>query len=372
MSKRGRASSPLAVVIAGFLWVPPSSGQPAPEPWQGLTKSEPTVCSGDQDIVIRNRQIEANGNAVVVSGNCNVKIIGSHIVAGGVAILVSGNGHVEISDSYIRGGGGAIVVSGNGDVVYSGNTLQGGVQQSGNAELEDRGGNKMIGGSVAAGTGVGIGASAVDVDKATMSIGPEGVAIQGGADDRISVGGKGVSVSSGDESVRVDGDAVRLRDGGTEAKISGDWRSVTGSVYQGGDTQRVLVELGATDTGGEIRLDLAGDVLFDFNSSAIRPDAAEQLAKVAFVIRQRAVGEVHLTGHTDSIGKEDYNIQLSRQRAAAVMSWLNEKEHIPANLMVGHGMGSKKPIAYNTLPDGTDNPEGRAKNRRVEFQFATK
>ena len=147
------------------------------------------------------------------------------------------------------------------------------------------------------------------------------------------------------------------------------WRVVTRSTEY--DTEQVLVELGAKTVDDTIQLQLAGDVLFDFDSSAIRPDAAVQLAKVAHVLRDRSVGEVTLVGHTDSIGTDQYNQKLSEARAVAVMRWLNQKEQIPAALMVARGVGSTKPIAYNTMPDGTDNPSGRAKNRRVEIGFGT-
>jgi outer membrane protein OmpA-like peptidoglycan-associated protein len=85
----------------------------------------------------------------------------------------------------------------------------------------------------------------------------------------------------------------------------------------------------------------------------------------------RSAGEIYVIGHTDSMGDDQYNQKLSEARAISVMRWLNETEDIPLALMKGRGMGSKKPITYNTMPDGSDNPEGRAKNRRVEIRFAS-
>lgn len=52
------------------------------------------------------------------------------------------------------------------------------------------------------------------------------------------------------------------------------------------------------------------------------------------------------------------------------MRWLHEGEDIPVQLMRGRGLGSKEPIDY--MPDGRDNPAGRAKNRRVEIYFAVR
>ena len=180
-----------------------------------------------------------------------------------------------------------------------------------------------------------------------------------------------VEVNTGAERIVVDGDQVRIESGGTVTEVSGDWRSA-GTVYVTGDTERILVELGAGTVEDRIQLNLAGDILFDFDSAAIRPDAAAQLAKVAHVIRNRSVGEVHVIGHTDSVGADAYNQNLSRQRAVAVMSWLHRNEAIPAATMVGSGMGSLRPIAHNTHPDGSDDPAGRARNRRVEIQMATR
>ncbi len=156
---------------------------------------------------------------------------------------------------------------------------------------------------------------------------------------------------------------------GGSIEVSRDWRG-TGTRYRAADTDRILVELGAVDEGDVIRLALAGDVLFDFDSTAIREEAAEKLAKAAHVIRQRSVGEVFVVGHTDSVGSDEYNRKLSRERAEAVMSWLSRHQGIPAAVMVGRGMGATKPVAHNTMPDGSDDPAGRAKNRRVEILLA--
>ena len=73
----------------------------------------------------------------------------------------------------------------------------------------------------------------------------------------------------------------------------------------------------------------------------------------------------------DSVGDDTYNPKLSEARAIAVMRWLNVNEGIPLELMRGQGMGAKKPIVHNTHPDGSDDPAGRAKNRRVEIRFST-
>lgn len=188
--------------------------------------------------------------------------------------------------------------------------------------------------------------------------------------ETVTVGAGGdVKVEGLGQEIVVDGDDFRIRSGGAE--VRGDWRGVT-TRYGAADTDRILGELGATKEGDLIQLALAGDILFDFDSTAIRQDAAEQLAKAAHVVRQRAVGEIYVVGHTDSVGEAAYNDKLSQERAAATMSWLHSHESIPATIMIGRGMGSSKPVAYNTMPDGSDNPSGRSRNRRVEILLATR
>ncbi|HNL83480.1 MAG TPA: OmpA family protein, partial [Chitinophagaceae bacterium] len=75
---------------------------------------------------------------------------------------------------------------------------------------------------------------------------------------------------------------------------------------------------------------------------------------------------IEISGHTDSKGKDDYNMKLSQARANAVKNYLIAKG-IAAERMTAVGYGETKPIAPNQI-DGKDNPEGRKKNRRTEFK----
>ena len=76
---------------------------------------------------------------------------------------------------------------------------------------------------------------------------------------------------------------------------------------------------------------------------------------------------MEVAGHTDSKGTDEYNQALSERRARAVYDYLGSKG-IGAERMVGPvGYGESKPIAPNTNEDGSDNPDGRAKNRRTEL-----
>jgi outer membrane protein OmpA-like peptidoglycan-associated protein len=129
----------------------------------------------------------------------------------------------------------------------------------------------------------------------------------------------------------------------------------------------VLQDLGARVTDREIRITMAADVLFDFDKATIRPDAADGLGKVAEVIRSHAAAPVELEGHTDGKGQAPYNLKLSEQRAESVKAWLAKNGGIPAARLKTRGYGMTRPVVPNTRPDGTDDPEGRQKNRRVEI-----
>ena len=63
----------------------------------------------------------------------------------------------------------------------------------------------------------------------------------------------------------------------------------------------------------------------------------------------------------------EYNLKLSQKRAKSVVDYLSKQE-IDINRLEYKGYGETEPIESNTFPDGTDNPEGRAKNRRVSFK----
>ena len=110
---------------------------------------------------------------------------------------------------------------------------------------------------------------------------------------------------------------------------------------------------------------LEDGVLFDFGKSDIRPDAAQTLSKLATVLNNAKVPTAHIYGHTDSVSDEAFNQKLSEDRANAVKNELS-KNGVSATLDAT-GYGETKPVAPNENPDGSDNPAGRALNRRVEI-----
>jgi len=133
-------------------------------------------------------------------------------------------------------------------------------------------------------------------------------------------------------------------------------------VDMGGKVEDLTVQ--ESDT--EMRIDLAADVLFDFDKADLLPKAEETLQKAADLIKQHtAKGVVRIEGHTDAKGGDAYNQKLSERRADAVKRWF-EAHGLHENFATA-GFGAKKPVAPNVKPDGSDDPEGRAKNRRVEI-----
>lgn len=116
----------------------------------------------------------------------------------------------------------------------------------------------------------------------------------------------------------------------------------------------------------QLRLYLAADVLFDFDQSTIRPDAAKTLHQVAVIIRAKSKGVVRVEGYTDSKGNAAYNAGLSLKRAVSVKEWLASKEALNVS-MTTQGFGASNPVVPNTKPDGADDPAGRQRNRRVEI-----
>jgi outer membrane protein OmpA-like peptidoglycan-associated protein len=102
------------------------------------------------------------------------------------------------------------------------------------------------------------------------------------------------------------------------------------------------------------------DVLFRSGSFELAPGARERLAKVSGIVLAYPTLHVTIEGHTDSVGGDEYNQQLSEHRAQAVRDYFVQ-QGINAASVEAHGYGKNEPIASN------DTPEGRQQNRRVEL-----
>ena len=102
------------------------------------------------------------------------------------------------------------------------------------------------------------------------------------------------------------------------------------------------------------------DITFDVNKAVIKPESQKTIAQIASMLKEHPEVRVLIEGHTDSDGADDFNLQLSQQRAEAVKAALG-KDGIDTKRMETKGLGESKPIADNSSDDG------KAQNRRVEF-----
>ncbi len=110
------------------------------------------------------------------------------------------------------------------------------------------------------------------------------------------------------------------------------------------------------------------NIYYDLDSANIRPDAAVELDKLVQILKDNPEIVIELSSHTDSIASVEYNQDLSQRRAQSAVNYMIQRGISP-DRMVAKGYGELRPIARNTNPDGTDNPEGRQKNRRTEFKI---
>jgi outer membrane protein OmpA-like peptidoglycan-associated protein len=102
------------------------------------------------------------------------------------------------------------------------------------------------------------------------------------------------------------------------------------------------------------------DVLFDTGSHTLKPGAREKLAKISGILLAHPGLTLQIEGHTDSVGSDEYNQQLSERRADSVRDFLAE-QGVPVSSITARGFGKTQPVASN------DTPEGRQRNRRVEL-----
>jgi OOP family OmpA-OmpF porin len=108
--------------------------------------------------------------------------------------------------------------------------------------------------------------------------------------------------------------------------------------------------------------DTGSKVLFEFDKSNLTPEAAGQLQGLLPKLKAADINTIKVTGHTDSVGTEEYNQKLSERRAASVVTYL-EQQQLDAAKLSSEGKGESEPVADN------DTDEGRAQNRRVELHL---
>lgn len=126
-----------------------------------------------------------------------------------------------------------------------------------------------------------------------------------------------------------------------------------------------------TGTGTGLREALAmdwPDVLFGYDRSDLSSKFRKEVDDVVVLMKKYPNLKVTVEGHTDSKGSDSYNLALSRRRAEAVRAYMT-RQGIADSRIVTKGYGEARPKAPNENPDGSDNPEGRALNRRTELDL---
>ncbi len=108
-------------------------------------------------------------------------------------------------------------------------------------------------------------------------------------------------------------------------------------------------------------------ILYDYDSYEINEPSKKELDKLITILKKNKGIGVELSSHTDDIGSTNFNLNLSQKRADAAVAYILSKG-IEKKRIIAKGYGKSHPIAPNKLPNGEDNPEGRAKNRRTEFK----
>lgn len=129
--------------------------------------------------------------------------------------------------------------------------------------------------------------------------------------------------------------------------------------HTGGDTPGADIDaIGAIGTG--LKISLQGSVLFDFDESTLKPEAEDELHEAVLKILEYPNARIIIEGHTDNVGSNEYNQNLSEERAMAVRDHFKSVEMLDIDIIV-HGYGESRPIATN------DTEVGRENNRRVEI-----
>jgi outer membrane protein OmpA-like peptidoglycan-associated protein len=149
----------------------------------------------------------------------------------------------------------------------------------------------------------------------------------------------------------------------TQAQLDSSVRDISLPIS---DLQLPVKDVDTTTTKGtQTIVSLKSDILFAFGKSALSEAAATKIAALLAKVPKSA--QVKVYGYTDNIGSSASNRRLSQARARSVAAAIHASR---LDLRLSeHGYGESRPVAPNTS-GGKDDPEGRAKNRRVEIRFA--
>ena len=124
-------------------------------------------------------------------------------------------------------------------------------------------------------------------------------------------------------------------------------------------------------SGFGFKISLSGDYFFAYDKSDLLPAARESLTKIYTLIEEYEATALMIVGHTDAHGSDEYNQTLSVKRANSTRQWFIDAG-LQSSIIQTQGRGEREPTAPNTLEDGSDNPDGRAKNRRVDLDVTTR
>jgi outer membrane protein OmpA-like peptidoglycan-associated protein len=128
------------------------------------------------------------------------------------------------------------------------------------------------------------------------------------------------------------------------------------------------IDIGTTLIDYLPRITIKLNIYYDFDKYDLNEQARQTIDKMVMPLFDIfPTGIIEIGSHTDNVGTEEYNIDLSQKRSESVVSYLISKG-ISSERLVAKGYGMRIPVAPNTNSDGSDNPEGRQLNRRTEFK----
>lgn len=274
----------------------------------------------------------------------------------------SGNGVFRINpdgSGYASSGAGVVRVSESGEIYISGEAEPDGsratvrIQPDGSGYYSGRSGTIRLDGQ---GDGYWSG------PQGTIRVNKDGSGYWSGAQGTVRISADGSGYWSGPQGT--------LRNDG---KGFGTWSKYPGKQIPmdpvplvppaGRFPAQEGFQLPGTPCGFVITLQDA--VLFDFDKSDIRPDAARVLDALGQALAGvGSLQDMEVRGHTDAKGSDDYNQRLSERRAQSVAAALRQRG--VNQDMRPRGMGEREPVAANSI-NGRDNPSGRQLNRRVEI-----
>jgi outer membrane protein OmpA-like peptidoglycan-associated protein len=137
------------------------------------------------------------------------------------------------------------------------------------------------------------------------------------------------------------------------------------------DTSRpenLAEKLAKETTGAMVKEIILNPVYFAFDNFQLSETGKNELKKLADFMQKLPSSTLKLFGYADAIGPAEYNAKLSEKRAITAMKFMISLG-IEAKRMSATGLGETNFAAINKNPDGTDNPEGRRLNRRIEFEI---